>query len=487
MGKRLFSLRPVVALGSAIAAAYIRLVYASSRVVRDPADTDARLFAQHPQIFAMWHGQFLMLPKIKPNRPADVAAMVARHGDAEIIGAVLKRFNMRLIRGAGAGKRRRNWGGATALREALTALGNGATVAMTADVPPGPARRAGEGIATLAQLSGRPVVPCAMATSRFIALSTWSKFTINLPFSTLAIVVGDPIRVGADAGPDRIEAGRAAIERGLAETTARAYALAGARDPLAPAPDDQTDRPSFTLAAYRALTRLAAPFAPLMLAWRTSRGKEERTRRPERYGVASLPRPPGFLAWFHAASVGEANAVLPVIEAIGREHPDVRVLLTTGTVTSAKLARARLPGTALHQYVPLDHQAYVQRFLDHWRPDLAVLVEFGDLAEPGAGDESARRPARARQRAHLPILVPQMAQAAGLEPAAVLRLQPRARPEREPRPALRHARGRRDARDRQPQGRCPAAARRCARRKAPRRRACRPACVAGSQHACGGG
>ena len=57
--------------------------------LRDPADTDAKLFAQHPQIFAMWHGQFVMLPKIKPDRPADVAAMVARHGDAELIAAVL--------------------------------------------------------------------------------------------------------------------------------------------------------------------------------------------------------------------------------------------------------------------------------------------------------------------------------------------------------------------------------------------------------------
>ena len=111
MGKRLFSSPPVVAVGSAIAAAYIRLVYATSKVLRDPPDTDAKLFAQHPQIIAMWHGQFLMLPKIKPDRPADVAAMVARHGDAELIGAVLKRFHMRLIRGAGAGKRRRNRGG----------------------------------------------------------------------------------------------------------------------------------------------------------------------------------------------------------------------------------------------------------------------------------------------------------------------------------------------------------------------------------------
>ena len=195
MAKRSFSSESVVAFGSALAASYIRLVYDTSEVRRDPPDTDAKLFAQHPQIFAMWHGQFGMLPKIKPDRPADVAAMVARHGDAELMAGVLSRFGMRLIRGAGAGARRRNRGGAAALREALRALAQGTTVAMTADVPPGPARRAGNGIVMLAKLSGRPIVPCAMATSRFIALKRWSAFTINLPFSTLGIVVGDPVWV----------------------------------------------------------------------------------------------------------------------------------------------------------------------------------------------------------------------------------------------------------------------------------------------------
>ena len=103
----------------------------------------------------MWHGQFGLLPLIKPDRPADVACMVARHGDAEMIGATLERFGMSLIRGAGAGVRRRDRGGAAALRESLTALERGTTVAMTADVPPGPARRAGECIATLAKLARR--------------------------------------------------------------------------------------------------------------------------------------------------------------------------------------------------------------------------------------------------------------------------------------------------------------------------------------------
>ncbi len=111
MLKRLLASKPVAALGSALVALYVRLVYATSTIKRDPADTDAKLFDQHPQILAMWHGQFLLLPKLKPKRPADVRAMVSRHGDAEIIGAVLNRFGMGLIRGAGAGKRRQEPGG----------------------------------------------------------------------------------------------------------------------------------------------------------------------------------------------------------------------------------------------------------------------------------------------------------------------------------------------------------------------------------------
>jgi 3-deoxy-D-manno-octulosonic-acid transferase len=372
MLKRLLVSKPAVAACSALAAAYVRLVYATSTIKRDPPDIDAKLFDQHPQILAMWHGQFLLLPKLKPKRPADVRAMVSRHGDAEVIGSVLQKFGMDLIRGAGAGRRKRNRGGATALRESLRALTSGATVAMTADVPPGPARRAGEGIATLAALSGRPVVPFAIASRRFLTLPTWSRFTINLPFSALAIVIGDPVRVATSNDVESIEAGRLAIEQALAEVTSRAYALAGGIDPLNM---QAAVKPGLSLKAYRALTSLAVPFAPLILAWRTRRGKEEPDRRSERYGRASAPRPKGFLAWFHASSVGEANAALPVIETIAAERPEVRMLLTTATVTSAQLARSRLPKNVLHQYVPLDNKSYVQRFLHHWRPDLAVLVE----------------------------------------------------------------------------------------------------------------
>ncbi|WP_069441631.1 DUF374 domain-containing protein [Methyloceanibacter superfactus] len=102
MLKRLLASKPAIDMVSAIAASYIRLIYATSTIKRDPADTDAKLFDQHPQVLALWHGQFLLLPNLKPKRPANVKAMVSRHGDAMMLAAVLKRFGMELIRGAGA-------------------------------------------------------------------------------------------------------------------------------------------------------------------------------------------------------------------------------------------------------------------------------------------------------------------------------------------------------------------------------------------------
>jgi 3-deoxy-D-manno-octulosonic-acid transferase len=88
-----------------------------------------------------------------------------------------------------------------------------------------------------------------------------------------------------------------------------------------------------------------------------------------------MARPNGVLCWVHAASVGETNAVLPVIEALGNARPDLNFLLTTGTVTSAGLAGRRLGPRAVHQYVPLDAPEYAARFLQHWKPDLAVFTE----------------------------------------------------------------------------------------------------------------
>ena len=124
---------------------------------------------------------------------------------------------------------------------------------------------------------------------------------------------------------------------------------------------------------YRAVGRIAPPFLWAFLRHRQTKGKEDAKRLPERWGRASLPRPAGTLVWLHAASVGETMSILPLVNRLveaGR-----KVLLTSGTVTSAALAAQRLPEGAIHQFVPLDLPGAAKRFLTHWRPDLAVFCE----------------------------------------------------------------------------------------------------------------
>lgn len=361
-------------------AGLISLVQRTSKVVYEPEDALKRLAADHPLIVAVWHGQFMLSSGFRPGPEVKVAAMVARHGDAELVGAAMERFGVELIRGAGAGGRRKDRGGVHALRQAVRALKDGYSIVMTADVPPGPARRAGAGIVTIARLSGRPIVPCAAASSRFRSLDTWSRMTINLPGSKIAYVAGDPIWVPADAGETELEFARQQLERSLTAATRRAYEIVGAdvkratpvnlADPDAPPAD-----PDFRLKAYRTTMSLLRPLAPLILKVRERSGKEDPRRRGERLGYASVARPNGVVCWVHAASVGETNAVLPVIDALGTARPDLNFILTTGTVTSAGLAERRLGPNAVHQYVPLDAPEYAARFLEHWRPDLAVFTE----------------------------------------------------------------------------------------------------------------
>lgn len=130
-----------------------------------------------------------------------------------------------------------------------------------------------------------------------------------------------------------------------------------------------------TPSLYRGLTAAAAPAILLALHLRRRRGKEDPARAGERRGIAGRPRPPGPLVWLHAASVGEATSALALIERLRAERPHIAVLVTTGTTTSAELMARRLPEGAFHQYVPVDRGVWVDRFLDHWRPDLALWIE----------------------------------------------------------------------------------------------------------------
>ncbi|WP_376767961.1 lipid IV(A) 3-deoxy-D-manno-octulosonic acid transferase [Jiella pacifica] len=127
-------------------------------------------------------------------------------------------------------------------------------------------------------------------------------------------------------------------------------------------------------AAYRLAGVFGYPFIKPYVGWRVARGKEDKRRLKERYGIAGMIRPePGPLVWIHAASVGESAAVAPLVRTIAADG--LAVVMTTGTTTSAQFVEDRLADCVIHQYVPLDVRPAVRRFLDHWRPDLAIVAE----------------------------------------------------------------------------------------------------------------
>jgi len=151
-----------------------------------------------------------------------------------------------------------------------------------------------------------------------------------------------------------------------AEATAEATAEALGREP---------PPRSFLLRLYRAVSRRAGGVARHVLERRRREGKEDGERLGERMGIAGQLRPGGQLVWFHAASVGEAASLLELFRRLQQARPTLTCLVTTVTVTSAHFVAERLPENCVHQFVPLDVVPWVRRFLDHWRPDVAVWTE----------------------------------------------------------------------------------------------------------------
>ncbi len=129
------------------------------------------------------------------------------------------------------------------------------------------------------------------------------------------------------------------------------------------------------LKLYRLAWKLGSPIADIYFWRRKKQGKEDINRFDERLGVPSLARPNSKLVWVHAASVGEAVSVLPLIEDMLSGNAWIHIMVTTGTVTSAYILQQRLPKRAFHQYVPIDKQQYVEEFVEYWQPDLAIWVE----------------------------------------------------------------------------------------------------------------
>jgi len=210
------------------AAEYLRVVWYTSTFAVEPADIYERLKPELPVIFAFWHGQHFMVPFAKPAHYR-AKVLISRHRDGEVNAIAARRLGVEAIRGSGDRERRFDRkGGVTAFMTMLTALKDNWSMALTADVPK-VSRVAGSGIVKLAQMSGRPIVPVAVATSGRITLGNWDRSVINLPFSRGAIVAGKPIRVGPRADTEALEHARIALEQALNAATERAYAMVDGR------------------------------------------------------------------------------------------------------------------------------------------------------------------------------------------------------------------------------------------------------------------
>lgn len=212
-----------VAIGT-LAAEYLRLVEKTSRFELDPPDGFERFGPDAPVILALWHGQHFVTA-FGHQESYRSKVLISRHRDGEINAIAAERLGLCTIRGSGNhGGRFDEKGGVAAFQAMVAALREGDNVILTADVPK-VARVAGLGIVMLARTSGRPIFPVAFAASRRITLDNWDRTTINLPFSRGAAVIGEPVRVPADADNDALEAYRREVESRLNAVTERAYAM----------------------------------------------------------------------------------------------------------------------------------------------------------------------------------------------------------------------------------------------------------------------
>ena len=210
-----------------LAAEYLRLVWRTNKFSLDPPNIYERVEPQQPAIFAFWHGQHFMTPFIKTKESHRAKVLISRHRDGEFNAIAAEHLGIGTIRGSGDhGGAFHRKGGVGAFKEMVRALEDGYNVALTADVPKR-SRVVGLGIIMLARESGRPIMPFAMATSRFLRLNNWDHTTINLPFGRGALVGIEEIFVPADADALAMEALRAKLQATLNEATRRAYAQVG--------------------------------------------------------------------------------------------------------------------------------------------------------------------------------------------------------------------------------------------------------------------
>ncbi|MGL5164780.1 MAG: lysophospholipid acyltransferase family protein [Afipia sp.] len=213
------------------AAEFLRFVWLTNRFTLDPPEVYKNIEPDMPVIIAFWHGQHFMMPFLKLEQYS-AKVLISRHRDGEFNAIAAERLNVGTVRGSGDhGTEFHRKGGVGAFKMMLRTLEEKINMALTADVPK-VARKAGLGIIMLARESGRPILPVAIATSRFKRLNNWDRTVIHLPFGRGVIAAGEILWVPPDADGDTMQRLRVQLEERLNEVTSRAYRLVGRDEDL---------------------------------------------------------------------------------------------------------------------------------------------------------------------------------------------------------------------------------------------------------------
>ncbi|KAF0110216.1 MAG: hypothetical protein FD149_2696 [Rhodospirillaceae bacterium] len=214
----------------ALAAAYIRLVWTSSRWEVIGGEVPDRLWrANQPFVLAFWHGRLLMMPYCW-NRAKTMNMLISQHRDGQFIARTVARFGIRTVTGSSS------HGGHAAMRSMLKALRAGESVGITPDGPRGPGFRASIGVVSLARLAGVPVVPVSFSTAAGPMLKSWDRFLVPWPGRCGVFVWGQPVVVPRNADGNTLEVCRQAVERALEAATREADRRMG----RITAPEDQS-------------------------------------------------------------------------------------------------------------------------------------------------------------------------------------------------------------------------------------------------------
>ncbi|MDE7546891.1 glycosyltransferase N-terminal domain-containing protein [Acetobacter fabarum] len=322
-------------------------------------------------VVAFWHEALPLTPALwwwaeRQNPAVNLRVLVSRNSDGRVIADVVAPWRICSIAGS-SNTRGKSKGGAAAMLRMRASLRHGCLVAITPDGPCGPRRQTRPGAEALARLVGRPVIPIG-ASCRAIRLKSWDKMFFPLPFGRGVFVSGAPLWPSSDSH-DPAQNLQIHMNSLMEQAQVEQDCATTGHVVLRP----RVICPSYL---WKGVGTLLAPVLPLYLRWRQSKGKEVAGRVREKMGFATIPRPPGKLLWFHAASVGETLSILPLVQACLRQNAHINVLVTTGTVTASTIVAQRFAHErVVHQFMPLDVPRWCQRFLDHWAPQVAVFTE----------------------------------------------------------------------------------------------------------------